>query len=60
MSRHSERSNSYNKVNTVQVPIRLNKNTDQDILKKLESVESKQGYIKRLIREDMERSRELL
>ena len=59
MSKHSERSNSYNKVNTVQVPIRLNKNTDQDILKKLESVESKQGYIKRLIREDMERSREL-
>ena len=29
--------------------------TDQDILDKLDSVESKQGYIKNLIREDIKK-----
>lgn len=31
----------------------LNHNTDADILRKLETVSSKQGYIKTLIREDL-------
>ena len=35
------------------VYLRLNKETDADILEKLEKVESMQGYIKRLIREDI-------
>lgn len=55
-SSHAQAASKYNKKATVQVPIRLNKNTDADILAKLETVESKQGYIKELIRRDMSRS----
>ena len=33
--------------------LRLNKNTDADIIAKLESVPSKMGYIKQLIRADI-------
>ena len=45
--------NKYNKANTKIYPIRLNFNTDKDIIEKLEAVESKQGYIKELIRKDI-------
>lgn len=45
--------NKYNKANTKICPVRLNYNTDKDIIEKLESVESKQGYIKELIRKDI-------
>lgn len=45
----------YDKENTVRLSLKLNLKTDSDILAKLESVESKQGYIKALIREDIER-----
>jgi len=34
--------------------IRLNLNTDADIIRRLEEVDSKQGYIKELIRKDMQ------
>lgn len=40
--------------NTKLLPIRLNKGTDADILKHLENQKSKSGYIKALIRRDME------
>lgn len=53
---HAAAAHKYNKTHTVQVPIRLNKNTDADIIAHLESVQSKQGYIKELIRRDMNRS----
>lgn len=43
----------YNKAHTVSVAIRLMKNTEQDIIQKLESVPNKAGYIKALIRQDM-------
>lgn len=43
------------KENTTGVFLKLMQNTDKDILQKLETVPSKQGYIKRLIREDMAR-----
>lgn len=46
-------SNKYNKDNTVQLPIRLNKKTDADILEKLEHVRSKSGFIKQCIRKNM-------
>ena len=45
----------YEAKNTVQVHLKLNIRTDADILKRLEEVESKQGYIKELIRKDMAR-----
>lgn len=38
---------------TTRVVMNLNHNTDADILEKLSTVESKQGYIKELIRNDM-------
>ena len=44
----------YNKANTKQVILRLNLKTDADVLERLEEVESKQGYIKKLIRNDIE------
>ena len=39
----------------VQILLKLNKNTDSDILLKLDKVENKQGYIKQLIRKDIKR-----
>ena len=43
----------YQERNTRLMSIRLNLNTDADIIRRLEQVESKQGYIKELIRKDM-------
>lgn len=43
----------YDAANTTQVHLKLNNNTDQDILERLEEVDSKQGYIKSLIRSDI-------
>lgn len=42
----------YDSENTIQVHLKLNKKTDADILKALAKCGNKQGYIKRLIRED--------
>lgn len=50
MNSRSKASMKYNKENTVQLLIRLNKNTDADIIKILDEVGNKQGYIKNLIR----------
>ncbi len=47
----------YDKANTKQILLKLNLKTDADILRHLEAQESMQGYIKRLIREDMAASR---
>lgn len=47
--------NKFNKEKTRCVQIRLNLKTDADILEKLDSVPSKMGYIKELIRRDMNR-----
>lgn len=49
----SENSMKYDKENTKRVFIKLNKNTDKDILDHLDSIQNKQGYIKELIRKDM-------
>lgn len=45
-------SNKYNKENTLTVCIRLNKETDKDIIEILDSKDNKTGYIKNLIRSD--------
>lgn len=42
----------YNKEKTLTICIRLNKETDKDIIEILGSVNNKQGYIKDLIRYD--------
>lgn len=46
--------NRYNKENTKIIPLRLNLKNDMDIVNKLEQVPSKMGYIKDLIRKDIE------
>lgn len=43
----------YDRSNTVQVHLKLNLYTDKEILDKLNSVPNKQGYIKDLIRRDI-------
>ena len=48
----------YDAENTRQVHLKLNRRTDKDVLARLDEVPSKQGYIKRLIREDLERTAE--
>jgi hypothetical protein len=48
--------NKFNKEKTKCVQVRLNVNTVADILAKLDTVDSKMGYIKRLIREDLKKN----
>lgn len=48
----------YNKAKTITVLLRLNKSTDVDVIECLEQAENKTGYIKALIRADIERSTE--
>lgn len=47
-------SKKYNKYNTRQISLILNLKTDVDILQRLEEVGNKQGYIKELIRKDLQ------
>lgn len=51
----SKASAKYNESNVKQVKMNLNRKTDADILKHLEKIDNIQGYIKSLIRKDMER-----
>ena len=48
----------YQKANTIQVNMRLNKKYDADVIEKLKSLDNtgKSTYIKRLIREDIARA----
>lgn len=43
----------YDARETVQFKMKLNKKTDADVIQRLEEQPNKQGYVKRLIREDM-------
>ena len=54
----SDNSNRYNKLNTTTLCIRLNRKTDTDIIERLKAVQSKQGYVKRLIRQDIREEQE--
>lgn len=45
----------YDTANTIKVSLKLNIKTDADIIEYLNSVENKQGTIKRLIREEINR-----
>lgn len=46
----------YDKQNTMQIRLKLNLKTDADILEFLEKSGNKQGTIKKLIRQEIERS----
>lgn len=58
MPKQTPANAAWMKANTTRVYMKLTNNTDKDILQKLETVPSKQGYIKRLIREDLGRNDE--
>lgn len=47
----------YDKTHTTRYQLKLNNNTDKDIIDKLNSVKSKQGYIKECIRKDLEQNK---
>lgn len=46
----------YDAINTAQVMLKLNRRTDADILAKLSASGNRQGYIKALIRADIEKN----
>jgi hypothetical protein len=48
-----------NRKNTTLINIRLSYNTDADILDRLAAVGNKQGYIKRLIRDDIAKTEQI-
>ena len=43
----------YDKENTTKVLLKLNNKTDADVIERLSAVGNKQGYIKELIRRDL-------
>ena len=45
----------YDENNTTRVQLKLNNKTDADIIAYLDSVDNKQGIIKRLLREEISR-----
>lgn len=53
MERKKSAKERYDDRTARRISLKLNKNTDADILQKLESVGSMQGYIKALIRADI-------
>lgn len=53
-----EKHKAYDKANTIGVYLKLNKKTDADIITALETVTNKQGFIKRLIRQEIAKSEE--
>lgn len=54
-ARRSRQQQAYDKRATRAVFLKLNKGTDADILSWLDAQDNKQGYIKRIIREDIAR-----
>ncbi len=52
----SKAQKAWRAANTTRVVMALNHNTDRDVMQRLTEVSSKQGYIKRLIREDIART----
>lgn len=47
----------YHKAHTISIAIRIGKETEADIIQKLDSVPNKAGYIKSLIRADIEKDK---
>ena len=52
---HIQYNIQYAKENTRRIALSLNKNTEADMIEYLETVKNINGYIKQLIREDMEK-----
>ncbi len=56
MAGNSEAWKRYRKDNVKPVGFNLNRNTDADVIEWLEQQPNRAAYLKRLIREDMERN----
>lgn len=54
-AKYTAYKNAWDRENTRQYKLKLNKHTDEDIINWLDDHENKQEYIKRLIREDIRR-----
>lgn len=54
LSAQVKASKKYNAVNVRQFKLNLNRKTDRDIIEALEKKPSMQGYIKELIRKDLQ------
>ena len=52
----TEARKEWTKKNTTRVGLKLNNNTDADIIKRLGTVPSVQGYIKSLVRADIKKN----
>lgn len=55
MNKASERQARYDKDHCTKILLKLNNEHDADVLAKLATVPSKQGYIKELIRKDLKK-----
>lgn len=53
MNKNSEKANRYKKNNTKQYNVVLNLKTDKLLIEHMDKQPNKQGYIKRLIKDDM-------
>lgn len=53
-NRRTKAANAYHKRASKQYHLELHKENDADIIRKLETVDNKQGYIKTLIRGDIQ------
>ncbi len=56
-NKHTEMQRRSDRKNCKMFFFRLNRSTDEDCIKRLDEVGNKQGYIKGLMRADMERSK---
>lgn len=59
MAKKETPQDRYHKAHTISIAIRIGKETESDIIQKLDSVPNKAGYIKSLIRADIERESKL-
>ena len=57
-ARRAKQQAAYDKRATRQIICKFNRNTDADILEALDAQPNRQGYIKRLIRDDIARRAE--
>ena len=55
---NTEYLNKYEKENLRQIRLKINRKTEPELLEWIEKQENIQGYIKRLIEEDMKRNEE--
>lgn len=53
-TRRTKAANAYHKRSSKQYHLELHAGNDADIIRKLETVDNKQGYIKTLIRRDIQ------